>query len=182
MTPHCLILPGYGDSGPQHWQSRWQQDTHFERVEQTDWIHAERTAWVAALEGAVQRNADRQLWLVAHSLGCLTVAFWAAEHPLTQVQGALLVAPPDPNGDQFPASVRGFNPVPAQWLPFPSTVVMSTNDPYAKPAFAEQCATQWGSHLVNLGDCGHINHDSGLDDWPEGRALLQALMEPSPRS
>lgn len=178
MTPHCLILPGYGNSGPQHWQSRWQQDAGFERVEQRDWFHAERAAWVAALDAAVARNADRPLLLVAHSLGCLTVAFWAAEHPLTEVHGALLVAPPDPAGAHFPSTASGFDQPPEQWLPFPTTLVMSTDDPYAQPEFAQQCARDWGSRLVNLGDCGHINHDSGLGDWPEGRALLADLIDP----
>ena len=177
MTPHCLILPGYGNSGPQHWQSRWQQEANFERVEQTEWFHAERSAWVAALDAAVERNAHRPLLLVAHSLGCLTVAYWAAEHPLTQVQGALLVAPPDPNGANFPTTITGFDQPPQQWLPFPTTLVMSTDDPYARPEFAEQCASYWGSHLVNLGARGHINHDSGLGDWPEGRLLLQELID-----
>lgn len=177
MQPLNLILPGYQNSGPDHWQSRWQQSQDFERVIQDDWDHPDRLAWVARLNQAVLDHADRPLVLVAHSLGCLTVAFWAAQHPLTQVRGALLVAPPDPNGPRFPATARHFDKPPLQWLPFPSVVVMSTNDPYAEPAFAEQCAQRWGSRLENLGACGHINHDSGLGDWPQGRRWLAALAE-----
>lgn len=177
MKPLFLILPGYADSNATHWQSRWQQQPLFERVQQDDWLQPNRVDWVARLDTAVQRHADRAIVLVAHSLGCLTTAFWAAERPLTQVKGALLVAPPDPDGAQFPATARGFEQPPMRWLPFPSTLVMSSNDPYASAAFAERCAQAWGSRLVKLGDRGHLNHDSGLGDWPEGQRLLKALLD-----
>ncbi|WP_108127561.1 RBBP9/YdeN family alpha/beta hydrolase [Saccharospirillum mangrovi] len=176
MTPLFLILPGYGDSNPAHWQSRWQQQAAFERVQQDDWLRPNRHAWVARLDAAVQRHAGRPVVLVAHSLGCLTTAFWAAQNPLTQVQGALLVAPPDPEGANFPTTAEGFDEPPMRWLPFPSTLVMSTNDPYASTDFAERCAQAWGSRLVNLGECGHINHDSELGDWPAGQQLLHTLL------
>lgn len=33
-----LIVPGYGNSGPEHWQSRWQQRIpSARRVEQKEW-------------------------------------------------------------------------------------------------------------------------------------------------
>ena len=113
--------------------------------------HPDRHAWVDRLDAAVNRHAGRPVVLVAHSLGCLTVAHWAVEHPLTEVRGALLVAPPDPKGSGFPATARGFDQPPQGLLPFPSILVMSTDDPYADPGFAEQCARAWGSRLVNLG-------------------------------
>jgi predicted alpha/beta hydrolase family esterase len=30
---------------------------------------------------------------------------------------------------------------------------------------------------MSVGKRGHINGDSGLGDWPEGRAMLRALTE-----
>ena len=36
----------------------------------------------------------------------------------------------------------------------------------------------WGAQFIDHGACGHINADSGLGDWPEGRALLRSLVEP----
>jgi predicted alpha/beta hydrolase family esterase len=36
-------------------------------------------------------------------------------------------------------------------------------------------AQAWGSGFVDAGARGHLNGDSGLADWPEGRALLDAL-------
>jgi len=33
----------------------------------------------------------------------------------------------------------------------------------------------WGSEFMMSGEAGHINSASGLGDWPEGFALLNAL-------
>ncbi|HKU44709.1 MAG TPA: alpha/beta hydrolase, partial [Polyangiales bacterium] len=32
-----LIIPGLGGSGPQHWQTRWEQLHGYRRVEQREW-------------------------------------------------------------------------------------------------------------------------------------------------
>jgi hypothetical protein len=34
----------------------------------------------------------------------------------------------------------------------------------------------WGSPLVDAGDLGHINADSGIGEWPEGVRLLASLI------
>jgi predicted alpha/beta hydrolase family esterase len=36
-------------------------------------------------------------------------------------------------------------------------------------------AKAWGSELIDLGERGHINAQSGLGDWPQGLALLNQL-------
>jgi predicted alpha/beta hydrolase family esterase len=36
-------------------------------------------------------------------------------------------------------------------------------------------ASTWGSELVDLGRCGHINADSGIDEWPRGLRLAATL-------
>ncbi|WP_395070960.1 RBBP9/YdeN family alpha/beta hydrolase [Paraburkholderia silvatlantica] len=73
-----LVLPGYMDSGPGHWQTRWEAaHAGFARVQMPDWMHPDCEAWCAALEVAVQR-ASAGVRFAAHSLGCLTVAHWAA--------------------------------------------------------------------------------------------------------
>ncbi len=58
-------------------------------------------------------------------------------------------------------------------LPFPSTVVASSNDPYVSLERARYFAQCWGSQFVDLGAAGHINTASGLGDWPAGVALLR---------
>lgn len=170
-----LLLPGIGDSGPGHWHSLWEaEQPGFVRVRQDDWEAPRCADWCATLEAAVAAHGE-DVVLAAHSLGCLLVAHWAAT-TTRRVRGALIVAPPDPDGLIFPATATGFAPVPLRPLPFPSIVVASANDPYARFAFAEDCARAWGSRLVSVGDCGHINSESGLGAWPQGLALLRELL------
>jgi predicted alpha/beta hydrolase family esterase len=113
---------------------------------------------------------------VAHSLACLQVAHWAARTKL-KVQGALLVAPPDPKRKVFPKAAIGFAPVPNKKLGFLSILVDSSNDPYGSKVFSQGLARAWGSRLINFGPQGHLNSESRLRDWPEGFRLLQLLMK-----
>ncbi|MGB6055958.1 MAG: alpha/beta hydrolase, partial [Burkholderiaceae bacterium] len=92
-----------------------------------------------------------------------------------RVRGALLVAPPDVERATAPAPVRDFNPMPAALLPFPSIVVASSDDPWCQLERARTWAGQWGAQWHDIGACGHINADSGLGDWPEGRRWLRQL-------
>lgn len=174
MKTSALILPGIGNSGPGHWQTLWEHaDPSFVRVEQDDWDRPLCADWVATLESAVSGTGP-DIVLVAHSLGCTLVSHWA-RHTQQRIRGALLVAPPDPEAPSFPAQASGFAPMPLVCLPFPSILVMSTDDPYGSPAFARTAAEAWGSRLVNLGGSGHINAQSGLGAWEEGLALYRQL-------
>jgi len=170
----ALILPGIGNSGPLHWQSLWEQaHPEFVRVHQRDWDQPVCADWVATIEAAVSR-AGPDVVLVAHSLGCLAIAHWAAM-PHSQVRGALLVAVPDPGGPAFPVEASGFGEPPEMPFAFKSTVVVSDDDPYGTTAFSAQCAKAWGSRMVRIGNCGHINAESGLGEWPAGLELLREL-------
>ena len=53
--------------------------------------------------------------------------------------------------------------------------MISSDDPYCAPERAAQMAHDWGSEAFDIGPLGHINGESGLDDWPEGLALLRML-------
>jgi uncharacterized protein len=177
-----LVLPGFGDSGPRHWQSLWEhRDPRFKRVKQRDWDHPDRSEWVGALGRAIADHPGDMI-LVAHSLACLVVAHWTqASQPRMRgrVRAAFLVAPVDPESPAFPAAATGFAPFPLFPLPFPSVVVASTNDPYASVAYAAGLAQAWGSRCEIAGAKGHLNADSGLGDWPEGWDLLTALARQS---
>ncbi|MFB6890426.1 RBBP9/YdeN family alpha/beta hydrolase [Kitasatospora sp. NPDC056327] len=178
-TTH-LVLPGYQSSGPAHWQSRWEaaDPASFVRVEQADWDFPDPEDWVARLDAAVAAAAaDGPVVLVAHSLGCVTVARWAAGAPAGRtaaVRGALLVAPADIDRADVPA-LLGFRPVALARLPFPAVVVSSTDDPWVTPDRARHFAGAWGARHVEPGAFGHLNSDSGLGDWPLGRELLAGL-------
>ena len=178
MQPqNILLLPGWQNSGPLHWQSLWQDQFGYGRVEQHDWLRPLRGDWIARLED-VLLSLDGPAVLVAHSMGCQLVAAWAAISNSThRVKAALLVAPGDAEREELRPVLGSWSPLVLTALPFPSTLVASTDDPYCTLARATQLANAWGSRLVNLGARGHINAESGLGDWPGGQALLQELIQ-----
>lgn len=177
--PTVLTLPGLGNSGPSHWQSRWEALLpDVSRVEFGMWTTPRRNPWVTTLEQSIRR-ADGPVVLVAHSLGCLTAAWWAAlaaPEPGRPVAAALLVAPPYLDPDTFPVLSREFGRLPDGPLPFPTVVVASRDDPYATFDQVAELARTWGAVVVDAGAAGHINATSGLGDWPEGIALLDRVI------
>lgn len=171
-----LLLPGWLDSGPGHWQSRWQALHGFERLEQSDWVWPRRGDWMARLEEALLEVGAPAV-LVAHSLGCHLVAAWAAHsvHPHL-VRAALLVAPPDLDRDDLPPQIATWRPIVRRHLPFEAKLVYSESDPYCSARSALGMAADWRCAAQSLGAAGHINSDSGLEDWQEGRAWLDPWM------
>jgi len=175
MSSSVLILPGIGNSGPAHWQTLWEQaNPEFIRIQQRDWDNPVCEEWVNVLETTVQSTRPNTI-LVAHSLACLVVAHWA-EKTKAKIKAALLVAVPDPSGPEFPREAIDFAETPMKSLPFPSTMVVSDDDPYASPDYSIRIAKAWGSKLVNVGKHGHINASSNLGQWDEGFELLKELM------
>jgi len=171
-----LVLPGWQDSGPDHWQSRWERTHGFARVQQDDWLTPKRGDWLARLDETLLAEPAPVL-LAAHSLGCQLVAAWAAHSRHTaRVAGALLVAPPDTQREDTPGAIAGaWRRIERGRLPFAATVVASSNDPYCTLDRARGMAGDWGALFVAIGPRGHLNAESGLGDWPEGLALLQDL-------
>lgn len=174
-TSTILIVPGLGSSGAQHWQTLWQRrHPEFLRVEQKDWESPACSDWVANLDRSVMQHDPAQVVLVAHSLACIAVAFWAKQYR-RPIKAALLVAPADSEATGFPEGTFGFTPIPLEPLPFQSLVISSTTDPYITEARARQLARVWGSDFVSIGAAGHINTDSGFGEWEEGLELLKRL-------
>lgn len=171
-----LLLPGWQNSGPAHWQSRWEALHGFMRVQQHDWMQPLRGDWLIQLEEAVLA-ARRPVVLVAHSLGCIQSAAWAAHSQSThRVRAALLVAPGDVERPDLAPLLPTWQPIARQRLPFASRLVVSRNDPYCAHDRALALAHCWGSTVQDLGAAGHINADSGLGDWPQGLDLLADLL------
>lgn len=173
-TTRFFIVPGLGSSGPAHWQTYFErQNPDFTRVQQREWDAPDRAECVATLEQTLAGAELSQGVLIAHSLGCITVAHWAAAYG-HRIKGALLVAPVDVETARFATfPTTGFGPMPVQRLPFPSKVVASTTDEWVTLARARQFAEAWGSEFISIGDAGHINAASGHGNWPAGLALLQ---------
>jgi predicted alpha/beta hydrolase family esterase len=166
-----IIVPGWRDSGPGHWQSLWaEQLVGAVRVQQDDWITPSRKAWIASITQTIL-DQDGPVVIAAHSLGCIATTHLPPE-AVAKIQGALLVAPADPERRGILAD---FAPVPYQLLPYRSIVVASSNDPYCPVRTAGAYARAWGSEFVRLQNAGHINVESGFGPWPLGLALLLSL-------
>lgn len=163
-----LVVPGLYNSGPQHWQSRWQRlYPHFERVEQTHWDAPVLEVWSQRLQQQL-RGSDQPTLAIAHSFGCLTTIH-SALHGVPNLAGALLVAPADPDKFDVSAEVKGR-------LPVPAIVVGSLNDPWMESGRARHWAKTWGADFIDAGALGHINAESNLGDWIYGQSLLQRLV------
>lgn len=172
-----LLLPGWQNSGPGHWQTAWESLHGDRRVEQHDWVRPLRGDWSARLEDVVA-DAPGPVVLAAHSLGCILTAWWAAHtRHAHKVRGALLVAPGDVERPDLAAQIPGWAPIARQALPFPAVLVGSRNDPYCSFERAQAMAADWGARCIDYGERGHINAESGLGTWPEGRAMLQSLAD-----
>ncbi|MET0541410.1 MAG: alpha/beta hydrolase [Variovorax sp.] len=173
MTSRLVIVPGWRDSGPGHWQSLWaEQLQDAERVVQDDWVTPSRESWVRNLEKLILSRPEPVV-IAAHSLGCIAVAH-LGHAAVERIAGALLVAPADPERRSV---LSDFAPVPYAKLPYRSILVASSNDPYCPVRLAGAYARSWGSEFVRMQNAGHINIDSGHGDWPLGLALLQSLTD-----
>ncbi|TNE42493.1 MAG: alpha/beta hydrolase [Sphingomonadales bacterium] len=174
-----LIVPGLGNSGPDHWQTLWEQELpDCRRVELGLWDHPHRNLWITKL-GIAIRQAQRPVFIVAHSLGCHALAWWAQQEKTSyadKIAGALLVAPPELDSGMVDPRLIAFAPTPLRILPFPSIVVASGNDPYIDIDRARRLAFFWGSDFADAGHVGHINAESDLGHWDFGLFLLNRLI------
>lgn len=162
-----LIVPGLHDSGPTHWQT-WLQQHHRGalRVQQHDWSVPHLERWADRIDDALARAPAGPWVAVAHSFGCLALVR-ALLRGTQGVASVLLVAPADP------LKFGAVEALPCAPLPVPSTLVASRTDPWMPFGSSVNWARAWGSHLVDLGDAGHINVASGHGPWPLGKQLVE---------
>jgi predicted alpha/beta hydrolase family esterase len=176
----CLIVPGLDGSGAGHWQTVWETTrTDCTRAELGRWSDPHLQAWRDGLDAAVSAT-EGPIVFAAHSLGCFAVAWWLATASaplLAKVRGALLVAPPDVERPNVDARLRRFAPTPIFAARVPTLLVASRDDPYASFERSRAMAELWGARLVDVGELGHINADSGLGAWEEGQDLLSTLTD-----
>jgi predicted alpha/beta hydrolase family esterase len=176
-----LFIPGHGNSGPDHWQTRWlSRLASARRIEQASWEKPDREAWVKQIADSINA-AKKPVVLVAHSLG-IGAALHALPECEGKVAGAFLVSPPNLlQPDELPPGLslrwlNTFGPYPSAPLPFPSITVASQNDPYGTYEHAGDVANAWGSFLVDAGNSGHINVESGHGPWPEGTMVFAQFL------
>jgi hypothetical protein len=138
-----LVLPGWQNSGPRHWQTLWeQQNPIFLRVQQRDWEFPHRDWWLERITAEV-KQAPAPIVFAAHSLGCIAVAHWCKASPVDvhKIKGALLVAPVDvdskilPNSSRIARRVR-MNCVrfPPSWWPALRIRISQSHEPANSPA------------------------------------------------
>jgi hypothetical protein len=170
-----FLIPGLYNSGPQHWQSFWEKTYGFTRIQQKDWDTPVCADWISNIDAVVTQYPLEKVVLIGHSLACCTIAHWANQYK-RKIKAALLVGPSDVDAPSYPPGTSGFMSMPLQTLPFPSTVIASSNDEYVSLERAIYFAARWGSNFVDIGDYGHINSASNLGNWPEGYKVLQQLI------
>ncbi|HEV7437795.1 MAG TPA: alpha/beta hydrolase [Pseudorhizobium sp.] len=171
-----LIIPGYTNSGPDHWQSRWEAKlSSARRVEQAEWSKPVREDWVARVAEEVNAST-RPVVLVAHSLG-IPSAIHAIPSFQRQIAGAFFVAPPEVDNPAIrPRHLMSFGPYPRDPLPFPTLTIASRNDPFGSFEHADEIANAWGSPLIDAGEAGHINAEAGFGPWPEGTMVFAQFL------
>lgn len=173
-----LMLPGWRNSGPQHWQTLWEkQFPGIKRVKQQNWEEPVAADWVQALQRTVDEAPGRIIF-IAHSLGCITQAHWAVVHrqSTARIAGTLLVAPADPVKEDLSGYIKGFLPLPLTPFPYSSIVVASDNDPVCDSERISYLTARWGSKLIELSGAGHINVEAGFGEWPFGLRQLRRLI------
>ncbi len=165
-----VLVPGRFNSGVNHWQSIWERELPiWKRVTQSNWNDPD----TQRLNGSLRRllaQCSRPAFLVGHSLGALASTCLAVELP-GKVAGVMLVAPAEP------AMFHAEDDVPVSELGVPSMLVASRNDPFMSFARAEYWAGVWRSDIIDLGEAGHINVDSGFGQWSFGLEVLCNLVE-----
>ena len=165
-----VLVPGRYDSGHDHWQSCWERQLPiWHRVVQRNWQDPDIDRWCSAIRRLVA-NHQRPAILVGHSLGALASCCLALEHPKL-VAGIVLVAPAEPL--KFEVEDR----VPTSPLGVPSVLVASRNDPFMSFRRAEHWASVWHSELIDIGEAGHINAESGFGRWPYGLEVVSTLVK-----
>ena len=170
-----IIIPGLGNSGPDHWQTHFEKSGNsFYRINQKEWDAPVCSEWIQTIDRELKQFNLYDVILIGHSLGCATIAHWANKYGKI-VKGAMLVAPSDIEAPSYTFPAKGFDPFPLPNLNFKSIVVASSNDPWVLVERAKFFASCWGSEFINIGEAGHINTASGYGKWDEGFKVLSLL-------
>ena len=170
-----LIIPGLGNSGPEHWQTFFETSgNNFKRIIQQEWDAPVCIDWVTTIEKTISNYDPATVILIGHSLGCITIAHWANQYK-KKIKGALLVAPSDVEAQGYTFPAKGFSPTPTEKINFKTIVVASEDDPLVSLERAKYFADNWGSEFINIGKAGHINAASGHNEWKEGMEILKRL-------
>jgi predicted alpha/beta hydrolase family esterase len=170
-----FTIPGFGNSGPQHWQTYFERSgENFQRIEQEEWNAPACKDWILTIDKAITGYDPATIIFIGHSLGCATIAHWAKKYN-KKIKAAMLVAPSDIESPHYTFPINGFNPIPKDKINFPTIVIASADDQWVSLDRAKHFADNWGSKFINIGNAGHINAASGHYEWQEGLEILKTL-------
>lgn len=189
-VPRVLLLPGWSDGVPDPWPREWVSMPGMRCVDQHEWQRPLRGDWLIRLEEAVLDAA--QVVLVAHNLGCIQLAAWAAHSQQThRIRAALIVAPLDVEAPTVREQLPSWSPIERQRLPFKSWMIGPVSQGDNTHAIAKTNVawdTEWAQALAKTWDAQwlepweapqasakHISEQRS--DWPLGQALLHELMK-----
>ena len=175
MSFTIVIVPGYTNAGPAHWQTYIERKYHnVVRVKQDDWLSPVRERWISGLNNTIKQIQGDML-LVGHSCGANVIVQWAQQYQNPNIKGALLVAPADIDSPNALPAITVQRPLPMQPLPFRSMVVYSDNDGHTSLARSEYFADSWGSERVLYKGASHFHTEAGFGDWADGDRLIEQL-------
>ncbi|MFZ4255712.1 MFS transporter [Raoultella terrigena] len=107
---------------------------------------------------------------VGHSFGALA-SCRLLQTQQVNVAGLVMVAPAEP---AFFGLEEAIQPT---MLSVPCILFASKNDPLMPFSRAQYWATCWGGHLIDIGEAGHINSESGYGEWQYGLERLTEFCE-----
>ncbi len=165
-----ILVPGLRDSDEYHWQSCWERRFPFwRRITQRNWIEPDIENWVSAIKRELVM-CDLPAILIGHSYGALA-SCRLVQTQSCNIAGIAMVAPAEPSLFELEEVIH-----PSE-LDAPSIMFASHNDPlmpFKRAQFWAQC---WGSTLIDIGEAGHINAESGFGEWDYGLEQVMAFME-----
>ncbi|KUQ57031.1 alpha/beta hydrolase [Enterobacter bugandensis] len=175
MKTTYLLVPGYTNSGPEHWQS-WieRKYSNVVRVQQDDWNNPARQDWIARLDRTIAET-EGDIVLLGHSCGAVTVAQWAASCASGKVRALILVAPADVDAENALEPLKQQRPLPSTLPGIRSLLIHSDNDEHLSEERARTLAQRWGCETHMIPGAGHLHTAAGYGEWPEGERLFETF-------
>ena len=76
-----FIVPGLGNSGPEHWQTYFEiSGDNFQRIVQQEWDSPACKDWIETIDKSISDYDLSTVILIGHSLGCSAIAHWATAY------------------------------------------------------------------------------------------------------
>lgn len=172
MKTIYLLVPGYTNAGPEHWQSYIENKySNTLRIEQDDW-NSPSELWVEKINNTIN-SLDSDLILLGHSCGAVAVAQWASKYQVDKVRALILVAPADVESENAIKPIITQRPLPTDKILYKSLVIFSENDQHLSEKRARHLAKIWGSATHLIPGAGHIHTAAGYGEWEEGEKIIE---------